>query len=74
MTAPAKIVDLKPAREKSRGGRQRYPNQKAIDRAIKAFQEAGLTVGGIEISPTGEIRVLDRSLASPSVSRGDDWV
>ena len=74
MTAPAKIVEIDLARNESRDGRQRYPNQPAIDRAIKAFQDAGLEVGGIEITPTGEIRVLDRAACSPSVSEDDKWV
>lgn len=41
----------------------KYALQRAITRAIKALQDAGLEVGGVEIAPGGMIRVLTKDAA-----------
>lgn len=39
-------------------GAATYASKVAIRRAIEAAQEAGIEVGGIEVSPDGRIKVL----------------
>lgn len=47
--------------EHHKSKRRRYPTQAAIDRVIRAARKAGIFVNGIEVSPDGVIRVIDRT-------------
>lgn len=51
--------------------RPAYALQKIIARAIKAAQEAGLDVGGVEVLPDGGVRVLTKESAKPDAFA--DW-
>lgn len=51
--------------------RPSYAVQKIIERAIKAAKDAGMDVGGVEVSPDGTVRVLTRE--STKVDAYADW-
>lgn len=48
-----------------------YAVQKIIERAIKAAKDAGMDVGGVEVSPDGTVRVLTKE--STKVDAFSDW-
>ena len=54
--------------------RRGYPTQATIDRVIRAARKAGISVGGIEVSPDGVIRILDASEIQRPKSQADEWV
>lgn len=41
-------------------GRRSYARKVEIDRAIRAAQACGLDIRGVELSPDGHIRLIDR--------------
>jgi hypothetical protein len=49
----------------------KYALQRAITRAVRALQDAGLEVGGVEIAPGGLIRVLTKD--SAKADPFSDW-
>lgn len=51
-----------------------YPRSAAIKRAIAAFAQSGLSVGSVEISPTGAVRIYAAGVA-PEVAANDfdEW-
>lgn len=53
----------------------RVPTKAAIKRIVDAAKEAGIKVGGLEVTPDGTIRVLNEKLAAtaPSGNDYDDW-
>lgn len=56
--------------------RRRYPTKAELQRAVAALVEAakaaGVHVSGVEVSPDGAIRTLERSTASPQTAF-DRW-
>jgi hypothetical protein len=52
----------------------RYPTGAKIRRVVDAAREAGIKVGGIEISRDGMIRILsERLLPNMPANDYDDW-
>lgn len=52
------------------------PSKAAIKRAIDAWRDAGLEVGGMEITPDGMIRLMrpvDRQDETPQASGPKKW-
>ena len=60
--------------EHRKNQRRRYPTQAAIDRIVRAARKAGISVGGVEVSPDGVIRILDASELQRPKSEVDEWV
>lgn len=52
--------------------RQHYPRRAVIERAIFAAREAGISVSGIEIGPTGHVRIMT-SAESDRSGAYDRW-
>lgn len=52
---------------------RRYPRKVEIDRAIQAARAAGIDVAGIEISPTGHIRLLEARAIPQPQNDFDRW-
>ena len=46
-----------------------YPRQADIERAVKAARNCGISIGSIEITPSGEIKINDASTSPPK----SDW-
>lgn len=47
--------------------------QSDVARLIRAAKECGLTVSGVELLPTGEMRVLTSEPASTATSELEKW-
>ncbi|HEX7856005.1 MAG TPA: hypothetical protein VF503_20170 [Sphingobium sp.] len=45
-----------------------YANRTAVRQAVENAKAAGLTVGGIEVSPSGTVRVLDASVLTQATT------
>jgi hypothetical protein len=52
---------------------RRYPRQVEIARALRAAQACGLDVCGIEVSPTGTIKILGPDSQPDGQSDFDKW-
>lgn len=53
---------------------RQYPRKSDITRAVEAAKACGVDVGGIEVMPTGAIKILDRREARiGSETEFDRW-
>lgn len=53
--------------------RRAYARKAEIARAIEAAQACGIDVGGVELSPNGAIRLIDRSAIPQPQNDFDRW-
>lgn len=52
---------------------RKYPRKAEIQRLVRAAREAGIDVGGFEVSPEGVIRILPAAAMVKPATAFDEW-